>query len=140
VIALAACQSQRAKLIAGGVSVGISGVSTYEIMTTDEENPPVMLTALAITAGMFGLVALLSGLDHEEEPRKTVVVRTPDRRDEAWELTKLAAAAARDGKCDLVCVNDRIVREIDFEFHEVVFMRDVAIARCLAEMSAGVAR
>jgi hypothetical protein len=135
-LALAGCQSQRNKLIAGGISMGVSGVATYEF-TTYDGNPPVLLTALAITAGVFGMAALLSGLDHEEEPRRTVTVHTPDRREEAWELTKLAAAAARSGNCDLVLVNDKIVRDIDAEFHEVVFMRDVAIQRCLADVTAG---
>ncbi len=133
VVALTACSSQRAKLATAGISVGVSGIATVQIATMDE-NPPVLLTALALSAGMLGMLALLSGLDHggRGDVRPTVTIPQPDRRDEAWELTKLAASAARAGDCALVSVQNRIVRDIDPEFHEVVFVRDVAIARCLA--------
>jgi hypothetical protein len=54
-------------------------------------------------------------------------------RGDAWTITKQAAAAARADRCDEVRVASVKVREIDEEFHALVFRRDVAIARCLGD-------
>ena len=54
-------------------------------------------------------------------------------RDTAWQLTKQAAAAARNNQCDEVRTTSRRVHALDEEFHATVFTRDVAIARCLAD-------
>src|SRR5574338_1022050 len=55
-------------------------------------------------------------------------------RAEAGVLWKRAAAAARAENCTTVRELDPRVRELDVEFHAVVFERDVAIARCLAAL------
>jgi hypothetical protein len=55
-----------------------------------------------------------------------------DARARAGTLWKRAAAAARADDCVTVRDLDPKVRELDVEFHAVVFSRDVAIARCLA--------
>lgn len=52
-------------------------------------------------------------------------------RIEAWRLTRTAAAAARVGACDTVPPIAKELRLLDPEFRETVFLRDVAIARCL---------
>ncbi|MEO8699675.1 MAG: hypothetical protein ABI867_06510 [Kofleriaceae bacterium] len=59
-------------------------------------------------------------------------VQLRQRRERAWQLTKDAAAAARDGDCVTVKGLDLLVREIDREFHETVFLRDRGIAFCMA--------
>jgi hypothetical protein len=56
-------------------------------------------------------------------------------RVEAGRLWKRAAAAARAEDCATVRELDPQIRELDLEFHGVVFARDVAIARCLATRS-----
>jgi hypothetical protein len=136
ILALAAgCQSRNAKLLAGGLSAGTSFGATIALATDSERAQSVPLTGLAITTGLFALVTVLSGLAHDEElERRRMAHRIPmpDHRDEAWEHTKVAAVAARTGDCDTVLVRNRIVREIDVDFHALVFLRDVAIARCLA--------
>lgn len=51
----------------------------------------------------------------------------------AWDLTKQAASAARAEDCTQVQAIAPRVRDLDADFHVSVFMRDVAIQRCLRE-------
>jgi hypothetical protein len=53
-------------------------------------------------------------------------------REEAWSRMRGAAEAARRGDCASVRTASEDVRAIDSDFHATVFVRDVAIARCLA--------
>lgn len=66
--------------------------------------------------------------EHEHGPTMT---RRERRRAEAWELTKQAGVAAREQDCTQVEAIDPRVRDLDQDFHVSVFMRDVAIQRCL---------
>jgi hypothetical protein len=59
------------------------------------------------------------------------MTRRERNRATAWELTKQAADAARARDCTQVQAIAPRVRELDMEFHVSVFMRDVAIQRCL---------
>jgi hypothetical protein len=54
-----------------------------------------------------------------------------DRRQRAWERTQAAATAARAGDCALVHTIGIEVHGLDAEFHATVFVRDVAIKKCL---------
>jgi hypothetical protein len=54
-------------------------------------------------------------------------------RAEANALSKRAAAAARADDCVSVRTLDPQVRALDVEFHALVFLRDIAIARCLQD-------
>jgi hypothetical protein len=54
------------------------------------------------------------------------------RRERAWALTREAAAAARTADCNKVVELNAQVRAVDGDFHASVFVRDAAIARCLA--------
>jgi hypothetical protein len=53
-----------------------------------------------------------------------------DTRERAWQITRRAAAAARTDNCASVIELDAQVRQLDEEFHAIVFARDAAIARC----------
>ncbi len=53
----------------------------------------------------------------------------------AWTVTKTAMAAARAGDCATVAKHERQVKNLDEEFHAQVFRQDVAIARCLGELT-----
>jgi hypothetical protein len=53
-------------------------------------------------------------------------------REQAWIWMQAAAQAARGGSCAVVQTASTEVRGLDVEFHDTVFVRDVAIARCLA--------
>lgn len=57
--------------------------------------------------------------------------RKADARAEAGRRWKRAAAAARANDCATVRELDPQIRALDVELHDVVFARDVAIARCL---------
>lgn len=54
------------------------------------------------------------------------------KQDQAWQLTKRARDQARKGHCDAVQKIEPRVQALDPDFHDVVFVRDVAIHRCLA--------
>jgi len=68
-----------------------------------------------------------------ERADEEAAVQRASLRDNAWQLTKHAAAAARAGDCATVRDTSAIVRRDDEDFHRTVFVKDVAIARCLAE-------
>jgi hypothetical protein len=52
-------------------------------------------------------------------------------RREAQQLTLQARNEASEGYCSAVLDRERRVRELDAEYHAKVFVRDVAIKRCL---------
>jgi len=76
----------------------------------------------------------LSGSDPNEATRAespSDFDRTQSR-ERAEMRMKAAFDAARTGDCATVAKVDVELREIDVEFHDKVFVRDVGIARCLA--------
>jgi hypothetical protein len=82
---------------------------------------------------MSALVYVVADSVVAKSPPESVTTRRERRRLVAWELTKQAAAASRLGDCSQVQALDPRVRDLDAELHLVVFMRDVAIRRCLAQ-------
>ena len=67
--------------------------------------------------------------------RRATALSIQQRREHAWSgtsVTKDAAAAARAADCATVTKLEVQVREIDLDFHDTVFTRNIAIARCLA--------
>ena len=94
--------------------------------------------------GVFGFQALIGaaeGASHVHECRAAkqrgaevaeAARRKAAARAEAGTEWKRAASAARADDCATVRELDPQIRELDVELHDVVFMRDVAIARCLA--------
>jgi hypothetical protein len=56
-----------------------------------------------------------------------------DRKHHAIELAKQAADAARAGDCATVTTIDPQVCTLDADYRNSVFVRDVAVARCLGE-------
>ena len=81
--------------------------------------------ALAVGSLVVYLVADI----YDEEPSNQTAQQKAD--EEAWDMTKRARDAARKGDCERVKKIEPTVKAKDPSFHDVVFMRDAAIARCL---------
>ena len=87
--------------------------------------------AADVTFGVIGLasvaVYLAADASDVDEPSSAGQVK----QNEAWQLTKTAREAAAKNDCDRVRKIDPVVHSLDASFHEVVFLRDVGIKRCL---------
>jgi hypothetical protein len=77
------------------------------------------------------LVYISTDKEANQRDHTPTLTRRERRRLEAWELTKQAGVAAREKDCTQVEAIDPRVRDLDQDFHVVVFMRDAAIQRCL---------
>jgi hypothetical protein len=111
-------------VLAGGLSIAaFPGEKPILIPIT------IAFGGLAIASAIVYGVAYASSPSPEPPPAPPA---PPDHRPEAWSLTQEAQAAARTGDCERVRILDREVRALDAGVHDVVFARDVAIARCLA--------
>jgi hypothetical protein len=87
---------------------------------------------LVFAAGLgYTYAAQCSSAKRRGAERAEVTRRKAAARAEAGTLWKHAAAAARAQDCSTVRELDPRVRDLDVEFHVAVFVRDVAIARCL---------
>ncbi|HTR50440.1 MAG TPA: hypothetical protein VMJ10_07000 [Kofleriaceae bacterium] len=87
--------------------------------------------AADVTFGVIGLgsvvVYLAADATDVDEPTNAGQVK----QGEAWQLTKTAREAAAKNDCERVRKIDPVVKSLDASFHEVVFLRDVGIQRCL---------
>jgi len=97
-----------------------------------EHDKAIMTVGIAfIPISVIGALVFIATDDKANERVAPPLTRRERRRAEAWELTKQAATAAREYDCTQVQAIAPRVRDLDMEFHGVVFMRDVAIQRCL---------
>ncbi|HEY5927684.1 MAG TPA: hypothetical protein VIV11_38630 [Kofleriaceae bacterium] len=134
----------------GGVMT-VAGFATWlplarENASYDEAGLAILGTMFVLIPGaLLGVGGLIGMAEYKLEPvTDAPVARAHEQErqaraqalDLAWALTKAAAAAARSGDCNSVIAQSPGVREIDADFHSTVFMRDVAIKRCLDEASA----
>lgn len=117
--------SQRAIVVS---LVGVLATSLGAAATTKGTKDA--FVAADVTFGVAALasvgVYLVADLN-DEKP----MTEKEKRQDQAWQLTKHARDLARKGKCDSVAKIDPRVKQLDPDFYEVVFLRDVAVARCL---------
>ncbi len=133
-VLLVACGGQPARTkqvsqyVIGGSLVGVLGASVVMLAA------PSAKTAMTFTIAGFGAIAVGGTVayvraDLEEPPH--AFTPAEQQRIAAWDLTKQAAAAARQADCAKVRELSRRVAALDADFHASVFVRDVAIARCL---------
>lgn len=111
-------------MLAAGVTASAFPAHDTEIMTVGLAFVPISLI------GALVFIATDEKANEQPPPFRT---RRERRREEAWELTKQAKQAARSADCTQVQAIDPRVKDLDFDFYGVVFMRDVAIQRCLRE-------
>ncbi|HUS30913.1 MAG TPA: hypothetical protein VMZ53_20525 [Kofleriaceae bacterium] len=119
------------EVAAAGGLVGMlaAGVTASAIPAHDTQILTVGLAFIPIS--IIGALVFIATDDKANEHAAPYLTRRERHRAEAWELTKQAAAAARSADCTQVQAIDPRVRDLDLEFHGIVFLRDVAIRRCL---------
>lgn len=91
----------------------------------------------AVAGGAVTMPAVGEG--HDDAPGEETAAAVRFRAAKATRaLTESAQEAARAGDCATVRALDVRVRATDAHFHDTVFVRDVAIAACLAQPAAAV--
>ena len=103
-----------------GLIRGASAVTGFEDVSACRTAKGV---AAAERAAIADEAARRARWDDEKQLRRLV-------REHAAALTREAATAARQGDCQTVQRLDSEVRDLDPEFHDIVFARDAAIAHC----------
>jgi hypothetical protein len=95
--------------------------------------PPLAIGGLYAASAHHGLTAIRECRQARRQRELDAAAATKrDTREKAWKLTQAAATAARANDCPAVKSLDARVWDVDIEFHDTVFARDVAIAACLA--------
>jgi hypothetical protein len=138
VLALAACtQSQARKAHRVGeiaTAAGLVGIlasaTVAAALPADEDTLTTIGLGFVPVAVIGALVYIATDSRANDAPARPLTPRER-RQNAAWDLTKRAAAAARGADCTQVQAISPRVRDLDLEFHATVFMRDVAIQRCL---------
>ena len=122
---------RKSELAIGGSLIGVIA-SSLAIGAFPGEKP----VFIGVTIGLGALAVastVVYGVALSNEPPPTPLPAPPpppDHRAEAWTLTQQAQTAARTGDCTTVAALDHQVAVLDKSFHDVVFARDAAIARC----------
>lgn len=120
------------EIATAGALVGILTCGTVAAFDHMHEDAILKIGLAFVPVAILGAlvyVATDSEVHHEAAPQPT---RRERQRAAAWELTKQAADAARADDCTQVQAIAPRVRELDAEFYVSVFVRDVAITRCLS--------
>jgi hypothetical protein len=106
----------------------------------DPEDYAVLLIvpgAIVTAVGLLGLLTTKPAAPPAPAPVvDPSIQQRATQRDQAWQLTQQAANAARANDCATVAQLDVDVRQLDADLHATVFLRDVAIERCLANRPA----
>jgi len=141
VICLVACGPKNAprtmrycEITIAGSLLGVIAASGGAAIAASQNSQTGKDVALGVDVG-FGVIALgavvtylLADLSDVPEPSQTAQQRA---QQQAWDMTKRARESARAGDCGRVKKIAPAVKDADPSFYEVVFMRDVAIQRCL---------
>lgn len=117
---------------AGGL-VGMVVAGTAASALPAHEDTILRTGLVFVPIAVIGALVYIATDEKAKEPQGPTLTRREKKRLEAWELTKQAGQAARERDCMQVEAIHPRVRELDLEFHGIVFMRDVAIQRCLAK-------
>lgn len=118
---------RRAEYAIGGSLLGV--IASSLMMAAVPQGKPVLIP-IAITFGGLAVASTVAYLVVDSRI-EDAPAGPPPKPNPAWDYTQKAQAAARAGRCDEVRDLDVTVMALDKDFHAVVFMRDVAIKRCL---------
>lgn len=137
--------SRNQKVALGGAASTLAGTLVLATDTTD--TMPVVRDQGADyktpVGGVFlvgGLIVLFAAAAMEErlhEPQPLIITMADasrvdlQARDEAWQLSKAAFLAARQGNCAKVQELSVAIRELDSDMHLTVFLRDAAVQKCV---------
>lgn len=117
--------------IVGGL-VGVMATSAGAAATSTNHTAKDAFIAADVGFGLLAVgavvVYLLADASDTPPPAQSAQQRA---QDEAWQMTKRAREAARQGDCGRVKRIAPAVKDKDAGFYDVVFIRDAAIARCL---------
>lgn len=142
VVALIGCgctQTQARKAHRAGeiaTAGGLVGVLTAGVVASLDpaHEDTIMAVGLGfVPISVVGALVYVATDSRANEDTGPTLTRRERNRATAWELTKQAAGAARERDCTQVQAIAPRVRELDTDLHVSVFMRDVAIQRCLRE-------
>jgi hypothetical protein len=114
-----------------GSALTIVGVA---LLATAERGSYLSIPGLTLVSALYGKSVADDCERHNErlETERLARAASTERRERAWAITRTAAEAARAGDCGRVFALDIEAHEVDAEFHAAVFVRDVAIAGCIA--------
>ena len=136
------CDARSLPAVDGVGVVAAGGLAGFALSQSGgSENPaPIVAGALGVIAAVYGISAAYgsSKIAACEDERKELAgaegreaATRKQRRLDADRLTEEAERAARADDCTTVRNLDPQIRELDAEVHDVVFVRDAAVARCL---------
>ena len=117
---------------AGGL-IGVLACGVVAALDPAHEDTIMTVGLGFVPISVFGALVYISTDKRANEDTGPMLTRRERNRATAWELTKQAADAARSQDCTQVQAIAPRVRDLDLDFHVSVFMRDVAIQRCLRE-------
>jgi hypothetical protein len=128
-------RAHRAGELATGIGlVGILGsVSAAALVPAHEDTLTTVGIAFVPVAVLGALLYISTDRAATSHEHARPLTRRERRLGAAWDLTKRAATAARSQDCTQVQAIDPRVRDLDADFHATVFLRDVAIERCMRE-------
>ena len=152
-LGVAGCNT-RQRIAGGGAAMTAIGVAlTYSNDPREEEDVgtsgKVGITLLLVGIVTMFVAAALDETANEPKPieikatnphgdpaevqqmERAAAVTEKTKRDQAWELTKAAQAAARENDCAKVTELSAQVGALDPDLYAEVFMKDVAVQRCL---------
>jgi hypothetical protein len=110
--------------------VGVLATSIGAAATASSHDAKDAFIGADVACGIIGATSLGVYLAADASDGRPMTEREI-KQDQAWQLTKRAEDQARKGNCKSVLTIEPKVIELDPSFHDVVFARDVAIARCL---------
>jgi hypothetical protein len=117
---------------AGGL-VGILACTTTASLARAHEDTLLTVGVAFVPISLVGALLYIATDSTVNRDRAPAPTRRERHRATAWELTRRAATAARMHDCTQVQAIAPRVRELDHDLHTSVFIRDVAIQRCLRE-------